>query len=505
MILAVDTETTGLDVFHGCRPFMVTMCNGSDNYLFEGKVNPFTRDVYWEEDDLESIQSLLDQAETLVFHNTNFDLRMLESIGIRIDHLWDKIEDTLLAAHAVCSGDKHGLKYIAKKYLHYSDEDEIELDESVKEARRKARTLGYDIAQNGHRHFPGATKITKWHKQDMWLAIDECRKYALGDVERTWLLWEAFKVAMIGDGLIKAYRTRKKLLPITYRMQTVGIRLDIDTTNIYLKNTARKMVLIEKYIRKEMGIIFKFNWNKASHLIMLLHNHLKIPIKHFTPGGGASTNKVAVEHYTQQYPSKLLRAVSIARRMETEHRYIESYTSWIDEHNRIHSSVNITGTRETRQSSSSPNIQNVKRGLKRLFGPPPGKVWIEIDFANIELRLWAYSVENEDLIAAFEQGISVHKLIMQAIYPKQAAEYEENPDDLRLQTLYTRVKGGTFSRIYGATEKKSDETYGYPGATQKVNARFPGVQEFSNKIAAQCEKNFHDYGAHAIFTLGAIV
>jgi len=82
MILSCDTETTGTDFFHGCRPFLITMCDGSDSYYFEGEVNPYTREVFWNEEVLEEVQTLLDKCTVLIFHNTQFDMRALESIGL---------------------------------------------------------------------------------------------------------------------------------------------------------------------------------------------------------------------------------------------------------------------------------------------------------------------------------------------------------------------------------------------------------------------------------------
>src|SRR5690348_10250538 len=121
----MDTETTGLDIFHGCRPFMITATDGDTgtNYWWTGEVNCYTRDVYWEKSELKETQDLINKAKKVVFHNTKFDMRALESIGIDISPIWEKVEDTLLAAHCICSAgankkqNEHGLKDLAIKYL----------------------------------------------------------------------------------------------------------------------------------------------------------------------------------------------------------------------------------------------------------------------------------------------------------------------------------------------------------------------------------------------------
>src|SRR5690554_6389022 len=95
---------------------MITACDGVTNYIFEGKGNPYNR----AEDtvsNLEEVQNLLESASSIVFHNAKFDLHMMESIGINLEPLWDKVEDTILMHHTVSSGESHALKYLAFKYM----------------------------------------------------------------------------------------------------------------------------------------------------------------------------------------------------------------------------------------------------------------------------------------------------------------------------------------------------------------------------------------------------
>jgi DNA polymerase I-like protein with 3'-5' exonuclease and polymerase domains len=501
MILSLRRETTGLDFFHGCKPFLITACDGDDNYYWEGSVNPYTREVFWEEDILDEVQSILNKCSVLVMHNTQFDMRALESIGLKIEHLWDKIEDTLLASHALCSGDSHNLKDLSIKYLNLWDDDEKDLDQTVKSLRPQMASKGWQIAKKGHPHFPALKGAVNWFKMDMWLAPDECLKYGIRDAERTWLLWDAFKVGLTNESLWAPYKLRKKLLKICYDMTTGGMRLNVRATNEYIELLETKMLRIRKYIENELGIRYKFNWNKRDHLISLLHNHLKIPQIYDTPKGGPATDKKALGEYFLSYKSKLLNALMKGRAIETRHRYVLSYKLWTDDNGYIHSNTNVTGTRETRQSSTSPNQQNITGKLKELFQPPPGSVWVDIDFVNIELRIWAFSVGNKELMDAFDAGRSVHEMIMETLYPREFKIYKTNPNE-GLKKLYRGVKGGTFARIYGATEKKADETYGYAGATAKINARFPGIEEFTQSLIRQCEENRVYLQRHAVMTLG---
>ena len=518
IILAVDTETTGLDAHHGCRPFIVSACDGENTWLWQGEVNPYSRQVFWGEEDLEEIQTLLNAADIILFHNTTFDFRMLESIGIDLFDLWSKVHDTLIASHLVCSGDSHGLKDLAIKYLHYWDDDEQLLDIAVQNARVANRD--YRIAKEGDPQFPGLKGASvRWHKMDMWLAIDECITYALGDVERTWLLWREFKAYIVQENLWSLYLIRRKLLQITYDMETEGIYFYKEKAQKFLNSAANKKEILRKQIKQEAGINWKLDLSKKTHLCSLIHNHLKIPIDRKTDGGSPSMTKDTINYYQTKYDHPALETLKEYRKLETKENYITSYALWCDEHSIIHSKLNITGTRETRQSSNSPNMQNIDRTSRMFFGPPPEYIWIDIDLKNIELCIWAHETGNKELIDAFAANISIHHLIVDTLYDlvlshgskRQKEEYplfKSNLAAFSETKSYASNKGGTFAWIYGGGDKKINQTYfdtsskKPPNGTGLIKSRFPGVQQFIAQTAKEVEDNANFRTAPSIVCRG---
>lgn len=518
LILAVDTETTGTDAHHGCKPFIVSACNEEQTWLWQGKVNPYSRQVFWEDEDLEEIQTLLDLADIILFHNTTFDMRMLESIGIKIEHLWVKVHDTLIASHLVCSGDSHGLKDLAIKYLHFWDDDEQTLDIAVQTTRLNNKD--YRIAKEGDPQFPGLKGTTvRWFKMDMWLAMDECITYALGDVERTWLLWREFKAYILEENLWSLYLTRRKLLRITYDMETEGIYFYKEKAQKFLNSVDRKREELRKQIKKEAGIDYKLDLSKKVHLSSLIHNYLKIPVDRKTASGMPSMTKETINYYQTKYDHPALETLKEYRKLETKDNYITAYMNWCDENSLIHSKLNITGTRETRQSSNSPNMQNIDRTSRMFFGPPPGYIWLDIDLKNIELCIWAHETGNKELIEAFAKGISIHHLIVDTLYDtivkfgskKQKEEITLFKTDLSAFSetkTYANNKGGTFAWIYGGSDRKINQTYfdtnsrTPPNGTKLIKNRFPGVEEFIASTAKEVERNSHLRTAPSIVCRG---
>ena len=523
MILAVDTETTGPDFFHGCKPFMITACNGTHEWCWEGEVDPKTREVYWDDYVLASAQSVMDDASSIVFHNTTFDMRALWSIGISISSFWSKIEDTLVAAHCVNSAKKTtehklvgrtlGLKDLAFEYLGFPDDDEKDLQAAV--VRERSSPKGRDIARFRHPHFPGASKNTPWSKLDYWLAPDLCRIYALKDVHRNICLWKIFKPAIISAGLWNQYRTRADLLEVSYEIQTTGRFFDRDKATKALDHYQRIMEKSRQIMKSASGITYRFDPNKPDHLVDFLHNRLDIPIDRRTDNGKPSTSKETIKYYQDIHNIPALEELDKYKRAQKKANDCIAYLHWTIGDSRTHSNLNITGTRETRQSSSSPNDQNVNRLIKSLFGPPPGKVWICTDMVNIELCIWAYSVGNRKLIDIFESGKSVHQFIMSLIFPDEYALYAAassvpksswTQDVISILECYKNVKAGNFARIYGATDSKTNNTY-HGGKTDRnycaiIDKELPGIREFTLSRAKMCEENFSRHKHFGVSTMG---
>lgn len=526
-VMSFDCETTGLDLFHGCKPFLIVasdLFGSQENYSWWGRVNIRTREVTWDREILDEIQLYLDNAEVLVFHNSQFDLRCFEVIGLKIDHLWAKVEDTQVMSHIICPGDmskekgipstNHALKKLAFKYFGWADDEEKALELAVKTARKELEQKGYCVAKYGHPYFPTAKKQSKFWKSDYWLVPETCLEYAYGDVERTLLLYREFKKTIERDQLWSVYKERKAQLRILYGITSAGMQIDREKAENKLKEYARKILARRKYVRNELNLTYTPNFNKKDQIRMILR-HVGIEPNWYTEKGQEiyqqgripnaqflKTDDETLEWYFAGKPHPVLRAVMQARKYQTLYNYLYSYLQHVDSNWKIHSTLNLTGTKETRQSSESPNQQNITATLDALFLPPPGFFWLDSDAVNIELRLWAYAVGNKELIALFEQGKSVHKMIMNLLYPSEYKIYSKGvPEDHPTAKIYRNCKAGTFALIYGATEAKADSTYGYEGATKKIYEKFPGIKEYTDKLIATVEGNKEIYGYPSVFTL----
>ena len=484
----MDTEATGTDFFHGCKPYVVTACDGKTNMLWKGRVDPQTREVYWDTDELIDLQKYINDCKELVFQSLNFDRRALETIGIYLPQ--PLIHDTLVSGHCVNNltrklGHPLGLKEQAITYYGYFNDDEIELHKSIESIRGQLSRNNPDkiqYAKVGHPHFPGSTSAA-W-EQDMWLDMPRCIKYALRDPERTLLLHKAFVAYLIQHNLYNQYLFRLRMLPVLYRMQTVGINVYENKIDELVKELDIQIEQLVSLIRSSSKCPYTIDPAKTKDLSFILYNILKLDVINSTDTGLPSTDENTLTLLEEEYDDvDTIRYIKAWRKATKVRTDISSYKTWCKD-GRLHSTVMLTGTIWTRQSSNDPNQQNFNKKLEYLFGPPPGYYWLYADVVNIELRIWAYDVGAKTLIEAFERGDSVHMIIAMALPPFAALIEKIGVAAFKQTKSYTKCKNGTFARIYGGSDKKVNDTYGVAGACAIIDKHLPEVGQYFKQLEA---------------------
>lgn len=214
---SLDTETTGVDFYHGAKPFLVTICHDDGRQQWwEWDVDPLTRMPTIPTIDLAEVQAVIERAgrwgsfddETaarhrLVLQNAKFDATALSTIIPGLKWPWAQTDDTLIAGHLLASNQPHDLTSMAMQYLGEDIQPcERRLREACLEARRLARRDHPDwrLAKSGEADMPsvksgaakkdrGAESESSW-KADAWLlrAIAKEHEYAepAADCQHAW-------------------------------------------------------------------------------------------------------------------------------------------------------------------------------------------------------------------------------------------------------------------------------------------------------------------------------
>ena len=244
------------------------------------------------------------------------------------------------------------------------------------------------------------------------------------------------------------------------------------------------------------------NIRSDKQLQSILYKDLKLPILERTSTGQPSVKaevlKKLYDKTDDKEISSLLRHILLSRNNEKAASYLTGYRGWLID-NTIHSGMNITGTKFTRQSSSQPNLTNVGTGkeledksidynLRECFGPEKFWKWLSFDYSNIELRIWGYDCGNKEFIYCFENDISVHYLVCCELHPGFETEFSYDNPAHKEDKRYKRTKNGNFAIIYGASPHKANATYNVPGAFEVLSRRFPEVRSFTDKLFEQVSR-----------------
>ena len=524
-IISLDTETTGLDLHHGARPFLVTMCDEDRaNTWWEWNVNPATRNIVVRDvKDLFDVQAMIDSAGVLVLQNAKFDyagLRLLfQDHGLELRWDWSKVRDTLLAGHLLASNHPHDLTSMAMEYLAadvqpYEDAMEV----AVKEAKRKA-PKDWRLAKKGLPEMPSAKEST-W-KNDCWLPrqlAEELKlpadhswrtvtaEYANSDSVVTLALWKVQEQLIKERHLGKIYAERLKLLPTIAKVEWRGMTVSKSRfEELYARLTAEADEYHRRCVYLADRDIESLPVNGCSNALKhVLFEKFKLESPKKTPKGQPSTDKYVLDHWLATLPQRskpLLFVQSLRgyRRRKTAVGFLDSYrTYWLPTDDPdtmvIYSSLNPTGTDTLRFSSERPNEQQISKqedvNLRYIFGPRPGREWYSMDASNIELRIPAYESDERMMIQLFERPDdppyfgSNHLLFFDILHHDLFAKHGRDVKKVFASTWYGWTKNGDFAIQYGAVAESgtADRAYHVAGAQEKIESRLTKVKQLSKKM-----------------------
>ena len=248
MIISLDTETAGLDLAHGAKPYLVTTCDGDGVVRFwEWDVCPITRQPQILPEDLAEISELIDAADLIYLHNSPFDSRALATVGVALP--WPKVRDTMPASHLLASNRPHNLTWLCIEYLGVDIEPhELHVKAVVQACRTTAKREfpHWNLADEGKPGMPSVKASSKrdedkpW-KNDMWLPralakelghqaalydpdwLDACARYANADSEHTLPLGLEMERLLRERGLWDIYLHRLQVQRVACEMVSYGV------------------------------------------------------------------------------------------------------------------------------------------------------------------------------------------------------------------------------------------------------------------------------------------
>lgn len=443
--IAIDCESTGLMWQQEDRPFIVSMTDEQMvNQFWRAEVNPFTREVIWQEKDLNEIRAITENpAIRKLGHNITFDIHMLRTIGVTVK---GDVIDTLVYTHLCNNGfPTYGLKALAKKLLNVSTEDEGKLKQDVRTKRRVGKKNGWKL---------GPAVETDYFMADPELVF----KYACLDTDRTMMLYNwCLKVAEENPNIQSLLEMEMKCLLALNSMEETGIQIDLVKAK-QLETYYENIILKEEAIKTQLGYK-SLNTASPKQMMEVFYKELNAELitsvskKDGMKQKKPTANKKALEVWSRKYPlAKSIMNINAAKGELT--KFVLPLQELADVNCILHPNYRQCGTITGRLSCTNPNLQNISntattsggvdKKARELFVPREGHILYFPDYSQIEVWIAAFCSEDTTMCDYLLSGGDMHSAFNEQFFGRRE-DYLTNKDIYR-----KKIKALTFATIYGA-------------------------------------------------------
>lgn len=474
--LAIDTETTGLDVFTDEVVGFSLYTKGLPAcYVPLRHLSRFTGKVDTTQPTVEAVVAVLQTLNpdvVLDFANAQFDLLMLlHSLGI--DYSKHRIRDALIAAR-------------------------------ILNTERKA---GTNNLKDLHADYCNATRGPRFNELFKPGTFNLCPyklgyTYAARDAEMTWELMDALDAELEAEPALKSifYDIEMPLIPVLLKMKERGVLVDqakrAELSTIYHQKENDAIKRFELLYTPFIPKIRQFQLSHANtkgakidlpvrigsnqQLQVLLYDIMGLP----DPEKKRSVDKGGLAALNSEIANAVLEYREAHKLLST---YIDGLEKFIRPDNTVHSSIRQIGADTGRTSCCDPNLQNIpsrNREIRQMYRARPGYALVSCDYSGQEPRLTASLCRDQQMIDTYRAGKDLYSMIAAVAFNTTYEECQEHrPNgDLYLEGKWRRgnakviVLGICYGRQIpsiadqlGCTIDEAQNIY------NKVTGAFPGL------------------------------
>lgn len=270
------------------------------------------------------------------------------------------------------------------------------------------------------------------------------------------------------------------LTEVLASMEHFGVKIDAGGVREFGVSLSEMIEETSQMIYDEAG--HSFNISSPKQLGAVLFEELGLPAKKKTKSG-YSTNADVLEELRSQSPivDNVLKYRQYSKLNST---YVVGLLDKIADDGRIHTSFRQTETRTGRISSTEPNMQNIPvrtelgSRMRKFFVAPEGRVLLDADYSQIELRVMAHLCGDKNMIEAFTSGEDIHT--------STAAQVFDMPPVMVTSEMRSAAKAVNFGIIYGIgafslSKDINTSVYQAKKYIRDYLDKYPKVEKFMNE------------------------
>ena len=493
-ICAIDTETTGLNIFEDKIVGICLYVEGEKaSYIPLNHISSIygTRIENQANLDLvkEQMKRCIDNKIKFIYHNGKFDLNILQTfLGYPMNcPYWD----TLVASYLITNDEnQRSLKDQYSKYC------------SHLENKEKIETLS---------HFNDLFEGLRFD----YVPIESGYIYAARDAFMTYKLYEHqkefFDKPENADVFKLFIETEVPLIEVTAAMTRTGVAIDMDLANKLKEEYTEKIEKLTNDVYEQIDLykdeIIKYrmihyntklqdpiNFNSNDQLAILLYDIIgAINTDKEKPRG---VGEDALKKIDLPLTNAILEYRSVNKLLST---YIEAIPKKIEPYDgRLHAQFNQNGADTGRFSSSDPNLQNIptSAGIRCMFKAIEGMYMVGADFSQQEPRILAHLCGDENMMNAYKTGKDLYSTMASLAFKVPYEDCREFREDGSVnkegKKRRSHIKGIVLGLMYGRGDASVAENLGITideakNLSNSLFEAFPKMKEYieASKVKAK--------------------
>lgn len=393
-VLAVDTETTGVDIWGKDVIVGISLTLPKADYHC---YIPVRHELEDEQLDpvivFESLKPILENKHIKkMLHNSKFDVHVLRKEGIELQGLY---LDTMVAMHLLNENEpSFALKNLATKYGKFFGFED------------KSMTYEELFGKGGFEKTP----------------LDIGTVYACKDTHLTykfgcWVLEQFDRIPQLKD---LYFNIELPITEVCIAMEKKGFLIDLGFAEKYKKELEEEVAELQSKIAEGFGDI---NINSNQQLAEVIYNQWGV-IDEYKGKVDAQTLKKIVRDWGSKiekvnYITVLLKYRELNKLLTT---YIEPLPNKVGADGRLHGSFNQSATVTGRFASNNPNLQNLPYPARQMFVAPEDKIIIGSDYSQIEPRFLSHISQDEHFMEVYLEGRDLYSEIASKTFKQPIEE-----------------------------------------------------------------------------------
>ncbi|EDP75113.1 bifunctional 3'-5' exonuclease/DNA polymerase [Hydrogenivirga sp. 128-5-R1-1] len=435
--LFIDTETTGDRI----RLFQV----GDEERIF-------VIDLFDLPEAVDVLKELI-AKKGVVGHNLKFDLKFMYPLGIVPYATFDTMIGSFLLGY-----ERHSLSHVAERLLGYTMDKSLQLSDWSRTALTKQQ-IEY-----------AATDVLV--VRELFYKMRE-KLNALGETDRGEELLRT-RTARVFGLTNPATVVEMAFVQEIARLEMNGIPVDEEEIERLSREYEKKLqkLIMDFYIK------YRIDPMSPKQIGSFLTGRLGLELPE-TQKGNISTDDKTLAEFSHV---KEVRDILEIRRIKKALDKLKELKGFI-RNGRVYPEFRQIGAVTGRMSSSNPNVQNIPRDMRSLFRASEGNLFVIADFSQIELRIAAEYVQDENMLRAFREGRDLHRYTASLVLEKPEEEITKEERQL--------AKAMNFGLIYGISARGLSE---YARSSYGVELEIEAADVFRQKFFKffHAFKDWHD-------------